>query len=316
MTFDNPIANPVAAAPIALRDWSLAELFQVALRGWKWIAVSVVVSILLAMAVIRFSTPIYTITMVVGPRTAGLTQGADLGIASRLLGAAASQQGANFELYTQLLVSNVVGRRLVEEHHFERRLWAANWNETTQQWTPPSGVVPAIAGAAKSVLGWPKWQPPGPQDVSDFLGRMIQISSTKAGLFSASSIYRVSIRSADAQLAVDLLNLLHKEADTILRSQRMKELDAGIAYLEMKLRETTIVAAQNALSEALASAIRERVLLLGDSSYAAILVDPPAMPKRPSSPQPALLLAGALVLGGGVGFALALLRHRRRLLKS
>jgi uncharacterized protein involved in exopolysaccharide biosynthesis len=171
--------------------------------------------------------------------------------------------------------------------------------------------MPALSGAAKAVLGWPQWQPPGAQDVADYLGRMIQINSTKSGIFSVSSIYRVQIRVADAHLAVELLNLLHTEADTILRAQRMKELEAAIAYLEAKLRETTIVAAQNALADALAAATRERVLLLGDSSYAAILVDPPAIPKRPSSPQPMLLLAGAVVFGGGIGFAIAVARRRR-----
>jgi hypothetical protein len=310
MNANNPTLDP--AQTLALRDWSVGELLRVALRGWKWIVGTTAVCILLAFAVIRFSTPVYTVTMVVGPRTEGLTKANDLGIAQRLLGAAASQQGANFELYTELLVSNEVGRRLHENHHIERRIWSGLWDEKAQKWNTPSGLRATLASGVKAMLGWPQWRPPGAQDVSEFLERSVIISSTKAGLFNVSSIYRVQIRFRDAQLALDLLNLLHKEADTILRSQRMRELDAAIVYLEAKLRETSIVPAQNALADALALAVRERVLLLGDASYAAIVIDPPAIPKRPSSPQPVLLLAGAVVVGGSLGFALAFLRHRRR----
>ena len=310
MTANNPGVD-AGGATLALRDWSVGELVRIALGGWRWIVITTAVCILLAMAFIRFGTPIYTITMVVGPRTEGLTRANDLGIAQRLLGAAASQQGANFEQYTELLVSNEVARRLYADHHVERRIWKSAWDAKNERWIPPSGVVPALASVAKSVLGWPQWQPPGPQDVSEYLERSIVISATKAGLFNVSSIYRVQIRSSDPQLARDLLGLLHQEADSILRTQRMRELDAAIVYLEKKLGETTIVPAQNALSDALALAIRERVLLLGDASYAAIVIDPPAIPKRPSSPQPVLLLAVALVAGGSIGFALAYIRRRR-----
>ncbi len=298
---------------LALRNWSLRYWLELSWARKYLILACIAAWLIVALLAIRLLPPVYTVSMVVGPKTSGLTQRAETGIAAKILGAAGGDQSNSFEVYFELLTSTSIGMRLSQEHKIERRIWASQWDERGQRWVPPGGAISAVARWVKLLVGWPAWQPPEGRDVGEYLALNVRREATRAGLFDVNAIYRISIRSRDPTLGVDLLNLLHQEVDGQLRAQRIHELDIAIAYLEDKLRLTTIVAAQTAMADALAAAVKERVLLLGDSSYAAILIDPPFLPKRPSFPQPALLLATALVFGMLSGFAAAVIVQRRHL---
>src|SRR4051812_1718749 len=90
---------------LALRDWSLTHWARLAFEHKYVIAACVSGWIILALIAIRVLPPVYTVTMVVGPKTTGLTQRADSGIAARILGAASANQNNAFEIYFELLTS-------------------------------------------------------------------------------------------------------------------------------------------------------------------------------------------------------------------
>lgn len=296
---------------LELRGWSVVDIARALWRQRLLVVTITGVIVALAIVAMRFVTPVYTVSMIVAPKTTSLAASNESGLAARLLGATAGSKSSPFEVYSELITSHVVAQQLIVQYGMHRRIWAANWDEAHSRWTPPRGAVASVAGIAKKVIGWPEWSPPTNGDVADYLSRNVLQTPTQSGLFGVSSIQRVTIRTPDPKLGVDILKAIHAEADRILRLKRQRELDIAVRYLEQRLRSTELTATQQALSDLLASLMRERILLVGEEAYAATIVDPPIVPRRPSFPQPSLMIAASFVIGAILAGVVALLVDRR-----
>lgn len=304
-------SDPQQYDSLELRGWSLSDVTSALWRRRLLVAAITGVIVALAIIAMRFVTPVYTVSMIVAPKTTSLTASNESGLAARLLGTAGGPKISPFEVYSELITSQAVAQQLVSQYGVHRRIWAANWDKAGNRWVPPRGVVASIAGVAKKVIGWPEWSPPTSGDVADYLSRNVLQTPTQSGLFGVSSIQRVTIRTPDPTLGVELLRAIHGEADQMLRLKRQHELDIAIRYLEHRLKTTDVTITQQALSDLLASLMRERILLVGEESYAATIVDPPVVPRRPSFPQPSLIIAASFVIGAILAGVVALFVDRR-----
>lgn len=309
-------AKEVMEESRSLRSWTIGEVVYAIGERWLLVVACIGAMLFLSVMLIRVVTPTYSVSMVIAPKTRGLTQTAETNLTSRLLGSVSSSQTSPFELFAEMLTSQLVAEQLCERYDMHKRIWSSNWHKQDQTWVPPRGILPFVASTLRKVAGRSAWQPPNAAQLAEFLKTGIKQESTKVNLFGASSVQRVTITISDPELAVDILRAVHLEADSILRNARIEELDASIEFLNAELKTNNIASTQEALSEVLSALLKERVLVAGDTYYAAELVDPPSVPRQPSFPRIKLFLATGFFLGGMLGVILAIFFERKKTHKA
>lgn len=261
------------------------DLPAIAAKLWRqrgWIAASITVCTLIAVAIAFFSTPLYLAEAVLVPASSdrGALNGS-LNAARSPLGGLASIAGINVggDMETEEALAVLRSRQFTEAFIQGRQLmpvlFADKWDAAQRQWK--SGTK----------------QPTAAQAFRYFDRRIRSIvQDKKTGLVTLQIEWRD--REQAAQWANELVQNLNAE----MRAREIAKTDASVGYLEQELRGTTAVATRDAISRLIESQIKQRMLANVTQEYSFRIVDRALAPDSGDTVKPRkeiLLVAGVMV---------------------
>lgn len=289
---------------------SIRRIFE-ALLAHRWLAVLILAgSMLAAVLYLQLATKTYTVSAMVSPIESQDGQLAKYAQLTSLVGLNVNTGlgVSNYEKFREILTSVALAQRLATRHDLLIRIYPQEWNSTAQRWEPPGGFVAWLRRGLQRLAGMPSWAPPSPKRLSEFLENNIKVRD-----LNVSSIVSISIVHKDPEFATWLLELILKEGDELIREKERGVVSESVAYVRAKLGEVVVQEHRRALVDIL-SGLEQRAMLAESGGYfAAEILDPPVASDLPTSPNPVMTLALALVFGAGVSLVVSMyLENRRR----
>jgi len=287
------------------------KILSTILGGWLVIAaVGLAVTLLLGVYA-HITSPYYTSAMVVrqkapDPADAASSPLAKLtsGLTGGLLGATASPP---YQSFTQLLTSPDLAQRLVKDHpDIMPRIFYWEWDSTKKAWYMPWSPSNAVKYALKGLLGGIVWQPPTSDDLLVFLQDYVTVSQD-----ATTGLVTLSYADMDPKFARHLLNVMVGEADQMVREQDRIQNTQRIAYLQQELQRPMTQGEQSAVIGLLGNEYYQKMILKADRFYSIDEIQPANLAIIPSWPNPIILLAIAVVVGGLLGLLAVWLLYRR-----
>jgi uncharacterized protein involved in exopolysaccharide biosynthesis len=99
-----------------------------------------------------------------------------------------------------------------------------------------------------------------------------------------------------------------------MRDQALEEASANLDYLQGELANTSLVTIQQSIGRLMESEFQKLMMARGRTEFSFRVIDPAVVPKERSRPRRALIAVLGTMLGGFLGFLVALilgLRSRR-----
>lgn len=298
---------------------TLERLLSDITRRWPALLLGALVGAVLGLVYLGVATPKYTAEMVIAPVIPDSPSGARLGGLGSLgaiaggLGLGGRTDTLEFQKYMELMQSRAIAARIADDQGIMRRVFHKEWNPSSRQWEPPSGVVSGIkqslAGFGIESMGW---SPPDDQRLQDWFDDKLKVREDPEKPF-----VRVLLSHEDPELALTLLRRLYGSTDGSVRRAAITRSANRITYIRDQIQRQTLAEHREALAGELGTQERTRILASSNAPFAAELVEPISVSARPTQPVPALSIGIGIGLGiiGGAGLALllgALARRRAR----
>lgn len=254
----------------------------------------------------------YTAFAVLGPVTSATPSSSSLVgsavamLGNKLSGGADAEQ--MFTEYSQLLTSTRLSQALIEKHDILKAVFRDQWDATQKRWK--IGLIRGLKNWLSGILGtYPKTSPDA-DDLDRYFDRHLNIEQvspiTSSSLLSTSSMIRVSFEFNDPYAAGKILGEILNEADSLLRSDQKRDVDARIKHIENILPTVTVADQRQALIAVLSNQFETQTLIQSDKRYGSVLIDLPHASLTPTSPKLiqvmiltallALLIATGLIL--------------------
>ncbi|MES2294525.1 MAG: hypothetical protein V4527_14575 [Pseudomonadota bacterium] len=291
--------TPYEPSLYARGGYSLGDILHAARQGRSTGLVVIISITLLAVIFLALAKPQYTAEILITEKINNNDASAARSALS-LIGGLAGGAGAaptEFKLFGDLINSNALARVLDQKYGMVQVIFADQWDQHDHIWIKPTGPIATIKAGIKSLLNMPPWTPPDSRDLARYLVSNVHMISENVSFLTASSTYSLRYSNTNPQFAAYFLSLVNREADNILRQRHDAELQKNIQYLQRRLLQTTEVGYREALIQLVADQEKQLMMLRGDASYAAEVVDPAVAPKVPSFPNVKLTLILVLILG-------------------
>lgn len=287
-----------AAEPSIVREaWTVLK------RRWLLIFSVTAVVVALALLWLMAATPKYTVTGTLSPvstDTSGSVQGLG-GAAGFLQALEGESQVSDYVRFQELLRSSTIAAELERRHSIARKLFPAEWNSETGEWSRPSGTVSNVVGAVRGFFGVPAWSEPSPKRISDVLMDRVQLTDV-----GRTDMKRISLTDQDPEFALWLVKTLVREADSHLQASTLDRLEQNLAYIKAKIAEERELNQRNALIEILIAVQRRIMLASIDAPYVVEFLDGPVASALPTSPKVEFTVVLAVLFGLILGAFLAL----------
>ena len=263
------------------------------------IAQTILLFVMLALFFLWHATPLYSVTMVIGPTSA--TGAAAMGarapeetyISPSMAEHAANENLSDYARYQQLLTSYDAAMRLANDTpSLMQSLFQNEWDAKNNRWAFPLSPRSLLAELQARAVGGAGWHAPDAERLQSYLKTNLLVTPV-----AGSPMRRLTLRHADKGIAVNMLWGLHKAADSILREEASRRSDAIITYINTQLQSVTIAEHRAALTRLLAEQERTRLLISVDLPYAADLIEPPRAGSNPVWPNAMLFLSFAVLAG-------------------
>jgi uncharacterized protein involved in exopolysaccharide biosynthesis len=275
------IARSGADDSIALRD------LLNAVRRHRWLLVSLTVACVLGGGLAWWLLPEkYEATILLSPvsdqagsnslNSLGSMVSQVNGIASLAGLALPGSRGTRAESIATLQ-SEALTERYIRDNQLLPDLFSSRWNTRLRKWnaTDPE-KVPTL------------WK--GNRYFAQHVRTVYE--NPKSGLVT------MTIRWTDREQAARWANGLVKLTNDYLRGKAIAESERDIAYLNGEASKTNVVELRNAIYSLIESQIKKEMVARGSEEYALKVIDPAAVPEKPTSPT---LLVWALIgLGAGL----------------
>ena len=263
-------------------------------RYYRLLLLLVAAALVSAAATLCVIKPSYTAVAIVGPSNGNLGNASSGGgIAGMLgggLGAGALKRLAGglvgggdskvmFDQYTELLTSNRLAAKLAQDPNVLRAIFYKSYDWDLHQWRRHSAVMGAMIDFAKGLLHYPVKLHPDQDDVAKFLDKEVNVDAPLT-----SSFVTVSLVAEDPKKSEWLLNTLLRDADSIIREDRRKDVESRIAYLTAALPQVTQTDQRDAIISLLSDQEQSMMTIQADNRYASALVDTPHADLKPTSP--------------------------------
>lgn len=294
---------------------TLGDVLALLQRGWWVIATITLALVAVAILFLQVAERRYRSVLAVTPVSGSASLPSGLGNLASIAGirAPGSDAEGRFDLFLEGLTTQETAERLVRANpELLPAMFPGEWDASTRQWRQPTGVVPGLVRSVKGLLGMNTgYEAPGQARVQRWLENTLTVSNERERRLTI-----ISIETADVQFGRDLLAALHHVGDDLLRARSVERANDYVAYLTGKLSEVSVADYRQALVEALADQEKMRMMANSNLPFAAEPFGPPSTPDKPSSPNPPVLLAIAILLGLVIGTFVVLLRGRRILFPS
>jgi uncharacterized protein involved in exopolysaccharide biosynthesis len=139
--------------------------------------------------------------------------------------------------------------------------------------------------------------------VSFFHKRVLEVSQEKG-----TGLVILAVEWKSPEEAADWANDLVDRLNSRLREEAVTVAEKNVAYLQLELGQTNIVALQQSIVQLLEQELQKLMLARGDAEFAFRVVDPARPPKHPVRPRRKLIIVIGAVVGIFVGIFVVLLR--------
>ena len=293
----------------------LRGLSETLRTGWRIVGACTLTALLLGILGLRLVPAEHAASMVVGPtaRSGVAAMGLRMPVYGGEGSAGLAEAGpgdeslSDYARFLELLTSVPVAQRLMADPAMTRRLFPERWDAAAGMWTSPSGVPAALKRLLLAAAGREEWLEPDATALAERLRRAVVVTSIGTG-----PMRRLSFRHPDRSFALDLLGRLAAAADAHLRAEAARRSAAQVAYVRAKLAAVTVAEHRRALADLLAEQERVLMLIEVDLPFAADPIEPPSAARLPDWPDPARVMAAALVGGLALGVILVTARTWRR----
>jgi hypothetical protein len=288
-----------------------AEGFRAIWHHKILVAATTLSSLVLSLLWLALVTPEYTASMVIGPvpKDGIKSNSSSLMDMDTLFGIGLNGglRDKDFIKFLAVLDSVAVAEKIEEHDKVMRVIYEDLWDEETQSWTQPPGIVSTIANGLKGLVGLPDWTPPTPIDLARYIREHVTVEEKEE-----SALRILSFSHKDRDFAIRFLTALHRETDDLLRTEAIRRSSAQIAYLKEKLRTLTVQEQRQTFIDLLSEQEKTMVLLQVGLPFTAAEIDPTSAPIRPTFPKPKLALVLGTIGGFILGCIIALVLFLRR----
>ena len=255
---------------------TIADIFRLLMNG-RYVTLCVIaIFVALALFVSLTSPKVYRATYIVAP--ADNSSDALRGMLSQIpLFSSSHTESPDFTTYTSLLFSERVAERIAARHDLVEKIF-------------PGGLKLSGPDNAHKALSLA---------IAGYLNRNLSLTETKFA-----SEYAVVIDSTDPALALELLKIVHSEANNIVRETRLRRGQLERAHLMEQLNQTTVADYRTMLLQLLSRVENQIMTSSMPGDFAAVIVDGPYVLPGPVFPRPMLFLELAVIGGVVVGFLL------------
>jgi uncharacterized protein involved in exopolysaccharide biosynthesis len=291
-------------------DFDIGAFFAV-IKARRRVFFSVTIgTVLVALLYLHQATYKYTATLMVSPvqSSQGGSLSGKLGGLSNLASLAGVNIGGDaatqaFMLYQKGLYSRDVADLLARDPEIMHVIYAKQWDATAKQWIPPNPTVRAIVVFVQGLIGIPRrdWQPPNGALLQDYINDNVNVE-----VDADKPVVTVTYNDQDPEFAVKFLHALDRTVDDKLRDIALVRSNQYIGYLSDQLTKVTNSDIRDALMSTLVDQENTKMMGSVTAPYSAQPFGPPSASRKPMTPKPFLVLAGALIIGGFAGSLAAL----------
>lgn len=298
------------------RGIDLHEIAMVVLRGWRILAITVAVFVVLTLVGLHTSPSVFAVRMVVtqvqGAGDQGASRATSLSSLAQLaglnLGPSAGQSASQFRYYLDSLHSRDLANELAKNQDLMKTIFSSEWDEQTQSWREPKhGMFAKLIRGVFWLLGSRPlpWSPPDGAQLQEYL---FQPGSLEVGEdIKRPDHATIEVDSANPEFAIKLLNTVNSTANEHLRKKALLRATQYINYLSGELSTVTVAEHREAIMRALSE--QEKFKMSADSGapYAADVFDKPSVALKRLAPRPSQAYPVAIMKGLLVGAVIVLL---------
>ena len=109
--------------------------------------------------------------------------------------------------------------------------------------------------------------------------------------------------------AKEFLDLIIKEADTLLRQKDLKQSSDALDYLIAEISKTSLVEIKSSINQLIQSQLETQMLAKISTDYALMVIEPPFIPEKKSKPSRSLICLLVTITGFVLSCLWILIRH-------
>jgi hypothetical protein len=284
-----------------------------ALLKWSWIIiVFTVAGLIYGIKQTSEFTPLYTAKLVISPQStqSGLISGTSAtgggGLTSKLeavLGSGgASGTGGMFERLKLIMKSQQLARRLDEKYRFSAEIFASSWDSEKGEWKSPLKMDLTWRQQIDVYLHQTQSLGPGTEALAKSVGGMIEFNA-----LGDTGFWEVSVKHAEADVALRRLVIIFTAADELLREQDSEKMREQVQYLRSRTKSAELAGLRAALYSALIGKEKSLHMMESGLSYAADIIEPAYASALKTTPNLLKTVAGPAAGAGFIGFLLVFL---------
>ena len=138
----------------------------------------------------------------------------------------------------------------------------------------------------------------------EYIDKMLSISQAKLTGFISIHIEHIS-----PVFAKDILELIIRESNELLRKKDMEESKQGLEYLTSELSKTPFVEIKESINALIEVQLETQMLAQINQDYILIEIEPPFIPEQKSKPSRTFICVLGTMLGGMLSVLIVLIRH-------
>jgi len=265
-------------------DLSLLDLLHLIGKARLSILTGMGIGLLIALLFLTLAQPYYKATLIVAPaNNNGSAQISSLlsddkfyALRHMLQG---TQDSTDFKKFEQILHGQSLAKTLLQ-------------NDTIRK-----GINLERAQSPLGLGLFTQPQPLNPAILAEYLGDTIKIQPV-----SGTNFRRITYQHPSPDFAAYILQQIHAQADTILRTETNAHASTRIAYLKDAITRTANPEHRRALTTLLLEQERLKMLSSIDQAYAAAIIEPASSGAKPHWPGKTLTLTLLAALGALLGF--------------
>lgn len=304
------------------QEISFYDIAVLVKQRWKIIAVTMMVTTSLALAVALFSKSVYRASVTLAPvltdNQAGISSlSSGLGGLASLAGLGQGD-GGSIEQNIAILRSRVLADKFIAQYDLRPILFADSWNTESKKWeiSPWQRFMSYLAGlinisdqqksSAVASDGGP---------TPDAVYRKFD-NARYVKLDKETGLVTLSMEWRDPQLSALWANQYTKIANEYIRAHEVTEAKKRLQYLSDEFRSTSLAEVQNAISKLMETELKRSMAANVREEFAFKVIDPAVVPELRVWPKRSLIVMVGLIGGFILGITIVLTQNYYRMMRD
>ena len=119
----------------------------------------------------------------------------------------------------------------------------------------------------------------------------------------------ISVEHISPVFAKELLDLMIRETNEILRNKDLRESSDAINFLTSEVNKSSLITMKDAINELVLSRLEMQMMAKVSNEYVLKIIEPPFIPEKKSGPSRALICIVISLIGGIFSVLFVLIRH-------